>query len=208
MYTTVPFICMLSEFRYNVRVPGNWSGSGIWKDTVRMLMANKARSVGRLCERYCLLMNDVIMCVCGLEGSIGFRYINSASNNNSNISLFFFIFCEQGCLESGGYGWVSAREYKFAKRNIENIRSPPVRRRSAKDVTDKWKNTNHSLCEYNVNHHPDRSDQRFMPHALFIGTGMRRWPLSRFITSIKLKLGSQDVSRVAVATTLRFGSAS
>lgn len=47
-----------------------------------------------------------------------------------------------------------------------------------------------------------------MPHALFIGTGMRRWPLSRFITSIKLKLGSQDVSRVAVATTLRFGSAS
>lgn len=51
--------------------------------------------------------------------------------------------------------------------------------------------------------------QRFKwPQAFRLGTGMRRWPFSRCTASMIDMLGSQDESRVALATTLRFGSAS
>lgn len=41
-----------------------------------------------------------------------------------------------------------------------------------------------------------------------MGTGTRRCPFSRSTISIALIDGNQDVIRVAIATTLRFGSAS
>lgn len=49
---------------------------------------------------------------------------------------------------------------------------------------------------------------RLIPQAFMLGIGMRRCPLSRCIISITPIPGNQDASRVAVATILRFGSAS
>lgn len=64
------------------------------------------------------------------------------------------------------------------------------------------KKSNQNVQHINLNF------QRLMPQALRLGIGIRRWPLSRWIISIILMPGSHDVSRVAVATILRFGSAS